>query len=301
VPFWGTVLMVQVCLVAVLTGAGRPAATKATVPGAMAASTPWGTVWYENFSGRAGSGVSAKNWAYQTGQGIFGNNEVEDMTSSPGNVHLDGAGNLDITALHQGGTWTSGRIRTTQQFGAPAGGELRVIASIRQPGPASGLGYWPAFWLLGPGAWPQDGEIDILEDVNTLSEHSGTLHCGNLTTPAGDGTFGPCHEHTGLSSGLLPCGGCQTGYHTYSVIIDRRVPADEHIYWYLDGREFFSMSESQIGAQVWAQAVDHGFSIILDLAMGGAYPDGVCGCTTPTGTTTSGGAMSVRYVGVYRR
>ncbi len=287
--------MAGVCALAIVTGMMSAPQTVA------ASSIPWKTLWYENFSGRAGSGVSAKNWTYQTGQGVFGNNEIEDMTDSSSNVHLDGAGNLDITALRQDSTWTSGRIETTQQFGAPAGGELRVIASIQQPDPADGLGYWPAFWLLGPGSWPQDGEIDALEDVNALSEHSGTLHCGNFASLNGDGTYGPCHEHTGLSSGLLPCSGCQTGYHTYSVIIDRRVPGDEHISWYLDGREFFSVSESRMSAPVWAQAVDHGFAIILDVAMGGSYPDAVCRCSTPPGQTTSGGTMSVRYVGVYQR
>ncbi len=58
--------------------------------------------------------------------------------------------------------------------------------------------------------------------------------------------------------------------HTYSVIIDRRDPSDEHIAWYLDGQPFFSVSEPQVGAQVWADAVDHGFSVIFDLAMGGS-------------------------------
>ena len=67
-------------------------------------------MWYDAFSGRAGSGVSTQNWKYDTGQGVFGNNEVEDMTASPSNVHLDGAGNLDITALNRSGRWTSGRI-----------------------------------------------------------------------------------------------------------------------------------------------------------------------------------------------
>ena len=61
------------------------------------------------------------------------------------------------------------------------------------------------------------------------------------------------------------------------------------------------MSEAQVGAQVWTQAVDHGFSIIFDLALGGTYPDAVCGCITPTAQTTSGGAMSVDHVGVYQR
>jgi hypothetical protein len=46
--------------------------------------------------------------------------------------------------------------------------------------------------------------------------------------------------------------------------------------------------------------VGHGLAIILDLAMGGAYPDTVCGCRAPGNSTTSGGTMSVRYVAVYR-
>ena len=74
------------------------------------------------------------------------------MTNSTGNVHLDGNGNLDITALGSGSSWTSGRIQTTSaNMGAP-GGQLEVTASIQQP--TGGPGYWPAFWMLGPGQWP---------------------------------------------------------------------------------------------------------------------------------------------------
>jgi beta-glucanase (GH16 family) len=264
-------------------------------------STGWSSVWYEDFSGPVGQPVNTKYWAYTRGHGNTSNGEVESMTSSTSNVYLDGTGDLDITALNQSGAWTSGRIQTTNLYGAPAGGELEVVASIKQPSPANGLGYWPAFWLLGPGSWPQHGEIDALEDVNALSQVSGALHCGNLTTPNPDGTFGPCHEHTGWSSGLRPCSGCQRSYHTYSVIIDRRNQADEQITWYLDGREFFNVTERQVGAQAWQSAVDHGFSIIFDLAIGGFFPDGRCNCTTPTPQTSSGGTMSVRYVAVYQR
>ncbi len=80
---------------------------------------------------------------------------------------------------------------------------MMVTASIKQPGVAHGLGYWPGFWMLGrPRAWPGTGEIDIMEDVNGYSKVSGTLHCGNLTQQNPDGTFGPCHESNGLGSGL---------------------------------------------------------------------------------------------------
>ena len=215
------------------------------------------------------------------------------MTNSTNNGYLDGNGNLNLTALNQGGSWTSSRIQTTSaNVGAPAGGQLEVTASIQQPSPASGLGYWPAFWMLGPGQWPENGEIDIMEDVNALSEHSGTVHCG--TFPGG-----PCNEPNGIGSGLQSCSGCQNGYHTYTMILNRTNTANESITFYLDGNQYFSVNESQVGTSTWQAAFDHNLSIIFDLAMGGGYPNGVCGCTTPTSATSSGGTMSVAYVAAY--
>ena len=170
----------------------------------------WTQIWSDNFTGPAGQGINTGDWRYQTGYGVFGNGEVENMTRAPGNVHLDGHGELDITALNQGGKWTSGRVQTRKAFTPPAGGELRVIAVLKQPDLHNALGYWPAFWMLGQGTWPAHGEIDILEDVNGLSQHSAALHCGNLSQVNPDGTFGPCHEHNGRSSGMLACAGCQS-------------------------------------------------------------------------------------------
>jgi Ricin-type beta-trefoil lectin domain/Glycosyl hydrolases family 16 len=253
----------------------------------------WTTQFSDDFNGSSGSGADSQ-WLYDTGPGSnFGTGEIETMTNSTSNVHLDGNGDLDITALGSGSNWTSGRIQTTSaNVGAPAGGELEVTASIEQPNPSSGLGYWPAFWMLGPGQWPENGEIDIMEDVNALSELSGTVHCG--TDPGG-----PCNETNGIGSGLRACSGCQTGYHTYTMIENRTNTSNESITFYLDGNEYFSVSESQIGTSTWQAAFDHNMSIIFDLAMGGGYPNGVCNCTTPTGSTTSGATMSVQYVAAY--
>jgi beta-glucanase (GH16 family) len=295
-------VLVSVAVVLLTSVAAPDASATSTATRALLGWDGWHRVWVDSFNGPAGSGVDPSVWQYDTGQGIFGTGEIETMTDSTSNVHLDGHGDLDITALGHGQSWISGRIQTRSGgFGAPAGGEMAVTASIRQPAPSYGLGYWPAFWMLGPGAWPATGEIDILEDVNALSEHSGTFHCGNLTELNPDGTFGPCHEFTGLSSGLLPCSGCQAQFHTYAVIVDRRDPADEQIRWYLDGREFFRVSEAQVGQAAWTAAVDHGYSIIFDLAIGGSYPDKVCQCTSPNDQTTSGGTMTVRFVAVYYR
>jgi beta-glucanase (GH16 family) len=271
------------------------------------AAPPWKQVWTDSFNGPADSGVNAKYWEYNTGHGVFGTNEVETMTPSKYNVHLDGHGNLDIIVLGHGAAgnpkaaWTSGRIetRSNRLFGAPAGGEMMVTASIKQPQVAHGLGYWPGFWMLGRTAWPETGEMDILENVNGYSKTSGTLHCGNLTQRNPDGTFGPCHETNGLGSGLRTCTGCVTSFHTYSVIVDRRHAGHEQIRWYLDGHQFYSVSESRVGTAAWTAGVDHGHSILFSLAMGGAFPDAQCRCTAPTSQTQSGGNMVVRYVRVY--
>jgi hypothetical protein len=285
-PVW---LMLATALGAAVYAVAVPAAAHASAPGAPSG---WTTVFSDDFNGSSGSGIDGQ-WIYDTGAGSsFGTGEIETMTSSTSNVHLDGNGNLDLTALGSGSSWTSGRVQTsTPNVGAPAGGKLEVAASILQP--TGGLGYWPAFWMLGPGQWPENGEIDIMEDVNALSELSGTIHCGTYPN-------GACNEGTGITSGLVGCGGCQSGYHTYSMILDRTNTSAESITFYLDGNAYFTVTEAQVGTATWQAAFDHNLSIILDLAMGGSYPNGQCGCTTPTGSTASGGTMSVDYVAAYQ-
>jgi beta-glucanase (GH16 family) len=300
----------------ILTAVGCSSSSTSTSssPGSSASATSsatesgWKQVWADNFDGPANSSINTADWQFLNGQGtaLFGNTgEIETTTSSLKNIHLDGNGGLDIVvqghgaAGDSGTAWTSARIKSTGLFGAPAGGEMMVTASIKQPVTNNGLGYWPAFWMLGPGTWPGTGEIDIMEDVDGISNTSATVHCGNLTQRNSDGTFGPCRETTGLSSGLLPCPSCQTGFHTYTVIVDRRDAADQQIRWYLDGKQIYSVREQQVGTAVWTAAFDHGLQIILDVAVGGSFPDKRCDCTTPAVQTTSGGTMVVKYVRVY--
>ena len=280
---------------------GRAEAAPAAVP---APPPGWTLTWSDDFNGCAGCGVDTGNWIYDTGTG-FGTGEIETMTNSTANVFQDGAGHLVIRALHSGSNptsgWTSGRIETqSSSFGAPPGGVVMMQSLIQQPNlnPSNGLGYWPAFWMLGAPlrsgvSWPTSGEVDILEDVNSQSLVYGTLHCGVFPG-------GPCNEGNGIGSGPRACGGCQTGFHTYGVQIDRSV-SPEQIRWYLDGSNYFTISSTQVDPTTWANAVDHPFFMIYDLAMGGGFPNGVCGCTTPTSATASGGQMNVDYVAVYNK
>ncbi|GAA3586043.1 hypothetical protein GCM10022419_080180 [Nonomuraea rosea] len=267
----------------------------------------WSEVWKDDFDGAAGTSPAAANWLLRTGTQYpggaanWGTGEVETMSASTQNVFLDGAGRLSIRALKDGaGNWTSGRVETQRtDFAAQPGEQVRFTARLRQPDVANAMGYWPGFRATGAAYrgnytnWPAVGETDIMTDVNGRDQLSSTLHCG--TAPDG-----VCNEYNGRTSGLATCGGCQSGYHEYTQIIDR-TKTDEEIRFYLDGKQTWVVRQSQVGVAAWHAAVHHGFYLRLDLAIGGSLPNAVAGFTTPTAATTSGGVLSVESVSVAKK
>jgi beta-glucanase (GH16 family) len=298
-------------LLAVSTAAVAVAATavftldaNAAVPAAPAGMT---TVFSDDFTGAAGTGLNRSNWLYATGTGYpggaanWGTGEIETMTDSTANVYQDGGGNLVIKPIRDGaGNWTSGRVETQRtDFAAPAGGKMRIEARLQQPNVsgAAAAGYWPAFWALGDAArpvgatnWPSIGELDIMEDINGRSSVFAALHCG--TNPGG-----PCNETTGIGSGERACSGCQTSFHTYAIEYDRST-SPEQLRWYLDGNNYFTLNSSQLDATTWNNATHHGFFVILNVAMGGGFPAAFGG--GPTAATQSGVPMIIDYVAVYQ-
>ncbi|GHJ43918.1 hypothetical protein Cs7R123_12600 [Catellatospora sp. TT07R-123] len=291
---------------AVAVGGAVVAAPPDAHAGLPAVPAGWTQVYGEDFNGAAGSGLNTGNWLYDLGHGYpggaanWGTGEIENMTNSTQNVYLDGSGNLVIKPIRDGaGNWTSGRVETQRtDFAAPAGGKLRLEGRLQQPNVsgAAAAGYWPAFWTLGAAArgtgasgWPGIGEIDLMEDINGRSSEFATLHCG--VAPGG-----PCNEYTGLGSGERACGGCQTGFHTYAMELDRST-SPEQIRWYLDGNNFFTVNANQVDATTWNNATHHGFFMILNVAIGGSFPGAFGG--GPTGSTVSGVPMIVDYVAAY--
>ncbi|MEU4251664.1 glycoside hydrolase family 16 protein [Amycolatopsis sp. NPDC026612] len=285
-----------------------------TIPAAASIPPPesgWTTVFADDFTGGAGSLPSSANWLVDTGHGYpggpgnWGTGEIQNYTSSTANLSQDGAGNLRITPLRDGaGNWTSARVETQRtDFKPPAGGVLRIESRIQMPNVtgAAALGYWPAFWALGGPYrgnywnWPAIGEFDIMENVNGLNSVWGVLHCG--VNPGG-----PCNETTGLPNNrACPGSSCQSAFHTYRFEWD--ASASPQVFrWFVDGQQFHSVSQNQVDATTWANMTTHqGYFVLLNLAIGGAFPNNNSGTTTPGAGIVPGHPMVVDYVTVATR
>ena len=272
--------------------------------------TGWTTVWSDDFDGPGNTLPSSANWIIDTGHGYpggpgnWGTGEIQNYTNSTDNLSLDGAGNLRITPRRDGaGNWTSARIETHKSdFKPPSGGVLAIESRIQMPNVTgnAALGYWPAFWALGSPYrgnywnWPGIGEFDIMENVNGINSVWAVLHCG--VNPGG-----PCNETTGLgASRACPGSSCQSGFHTYRFEWDTSISPNQ-LRWYVDGQQFHSISQGQLPADTWTNMTSHaGYFILLNVAIGGAFPDALNG-PTPRPETVPGHPMVVDYVAVTSR
>jgi beta-glucanase (GH16 family) len=291
-------------------------ATTAFVEASAQASAPpppsgWSVAFLDDFDGPSGSLPSGGNWTFDLGHSYpggpanWGTGEIQNYTNSTNNISLDGGGNLRITAHRDGGgNWTSARIETNRaDFKAPDGGAMRMEARIQMPNVtgAEAEGYWPAFWALGSPYrgnywnWPGIGEFDIMENVNGINAVWGVLHCG--VAPGG-----PCNENNGIGTNrACPGASCQSAFHTYTFEWDRSVSPNQ-LRWFVDGQQFHTVSQGQLPADTWNNMTNHaGYFILLNLAMGGAFPNGVAGKGTPTPATASGRSLVVDYVTVLTR
>lgn len=132
-----------------------------------------------------------------------------------------------------------------------------------------------------------------MENVNAQNKIHGTLHCGIY-----DG--GPCQETTGLSGSTVPKGSpAQGNFHVYTIEVDRSDEANEAIRWYLDGAQYWEVLASVMDDATWTDAVHNTYFIILNLAIGGSFPNKVHGSDTPIESTASTGTLLVDYVAVY--
>ncbi|MGL4412196.1 MAG: family 16 glycosylhydrolase [Bacteroidales bacterium] len=130
-------------------------------------------VWHDEFN--EGTRPSATNWSYETGGGGWGNNELQHyVAGSIGSEQLASVndGIFKIVAKKIGSTVYSIRINSKESW---TYGYFE--AKLRLP---SGKGTWPAFWMMPKNftSWPEDGEIDIMEEVGYRPNWvSSAIHC----------------------------------------------------------------------------------------------------------------------------
>lgn len=145
--------------------------------------------------------------------------------------------------------FVSGRIESQGKFDFTHG---RAEARIKLP---DNVGVWPAFWLLGNGKWPDTGEIDIMEYVGEKDWIGVALH--------GPGYSG---ETPIVNKFFFPEGLDVTDWHTYSVEW-----TDQQVDFMVDGHVLYRATKPMV-ENYGDWRFDNDKYLILNFAMGGAYP-----------------------------
>jgi beta-glucanase (GH16 family) len=183
------------------------------VPSSMTGSVTWNPQWCQEFNATTPGPPDITAWAFDLGNGGFGNNEIETYCGPPGypsnptncpltfststaNAYVDGNGHLVLQAINSGGTWFSARMKTKGLENFQYG---RIEASIQLPN-TTNRGLWPSFWSLGSDIsttpWPGCGETDIMEVWSTSV----------LNGPGPDGNRSTLHTAVTAGTGLQPNG-----------------------------------------------------------------------------------------------
>ncbi|MEE3851402.1 glycoside hydrolase family 16 protein [Gordonia sp. LSe1-13] len=277
VPIWVAVGSVAVTALLVAAGIDAAASGKLQSNDLVALQTDLGLVASDDFTGAAGTLPSQRMWNIRTGDGGWGNDEKQTYTDSPDNVSLDGEGNLRIVARQDGDDVTSARIDTLGKLDT-SNGLLAVRARMPE-----GQGIHPAIWMLGSSlevvGYPESGEIDIYEHVNSVRDNS----VGAIGPRTDLSVKVPWKVQRRLPEAVT---GTPGEYHTYWVY---REPGLIQIG--LDGTTVMELTPDDIPPRsVWV--MDDPFFVVLNVAAGGEWPG-------PVGDSALPAEMSVDWVRMY--
>jgi hypothetical protein len=232
-------------------------------------------VWSEEFNGKL---LNPAAWVYETGGTGWGNNELQNYTTSEKNSFLSG-GYLVIEARkEQSGSnaYTSARIISKDKKTFTYG-RMDIRAKLPQ-----GKGIWPALWMLGNNisqlGWPACGEIDIMEYLgHETNKVYGTLHWGLKWDS---------HIYKGGNT-TLPSGHFYEQFHLFSL----SWTADK-LTILLDDVPYFSLRKDGITGGDYPFDKPHFF--IMNVAVGGNWPG------NPDNSTQFPQRMIVDYIRVYQ-
>ena len=272
---------------------GEPVLSALVVVPRQEPADDWQLVWYDEFDGEA---LDEDKWSPNIWPPRKVNDEDQAYTGREKNIRLED-GMLVIEAHkedYEGAEYTSGRIHTAGK-GDFLYGRFEMRAKL-----PSGQGTWPAFWMLPTDpfryatncsegewqgnndcdAWPNSGEIDILEHVGYQMDHiHGTVH--------NEAYYWVKWEQR---KGRILIDGVDDDFHVYAL---EWTP--ERIDAYVDGAHYFTYMNEGTGWNAWPY--DHPFHLILNIAVGGVW--GRAG--GPIDDSIFPQRMLVDYVRVYER
>ncbi len=240
----------------------------------------WTLVWSDEFDGPS---VDTTVWNYVTGDGGFGNNELEYYTSRLDNSYIED-GSLVIQAenvSYNGYTYTSAKMTTQGKKSFTYG---RFEARIKLP--QGGQGMWPAFWMMPTDSsqgWPRCGEIDIMEAINLLPTIYGTIHYADI--------YGN-HQQSGGS--YTPAISPTNDYHIYAIEWGPVGINGCTIRWYFDDYNYYTATTWSTSYAPFPAPFNKPFYFILNLAVGGNWPG------NPNPSTPFPQKMYIDYLRVYQ-
>ena len=231
-------------------------------------------VWNDEFD--VDGAPNPEKWDYSIGGNGWGNGELQNYTNKRPNSSIS-RGNLAITAINNGGMWTSARLKTLYKADWTYG-YIEIRAKLPK-----GVGTWPAIWMMARGEvygpWPRSGEIDIMEHVGFDQD--------NIHTSAH--TLSYYHKINTQKTAAAMVKGVSDGFHLYAI----DWTADS-IQWYVDGQPFFKFDNEHNTFAEWP--FDIPFYLIMNVAIGGSW-GGQKGVDPKMKSAT----MLIDYVRVYQK
>ncbi|HEX7904560.1 MAG TPA: glycoside hydrolase family 16 protein [Chitinophagaceae bacterium] len=241
------------------------------------AGPSWQLVWNDEFNY---TGLPDSNkWNYNTGGHGWGNRELQFYTyRRKENARVEN-GQLIIEARKErsgGLNYTSARL-VTKGKGEWQYGRIEVKAKI-----PSGLGTWPAIWMLAarsPLKWPDDGEIDIMEHVGHNQGYiHGSVHCKKYY-----------HSIGTQKTDTIYVPDCSDVFHVYAVEWDK-----DSVRASVDNDTYFRFANEHSSYEAWP--FDNKMYLLLNIAVGGNW-----GAQKGVDSTIYPRRMEIDYVRVYQQ
>lgn len=245
-------------LTALLVLAGPAAAVAQTPRGRPQGPAGHRLVWSDEFNRPGLPDPAVWTWDTHANRTGWYNNERQYYAADrPENARVED-GRLIIEARRE-------RLETAPDFGGQSYTSARLnsreawtygLFEARAKLPC-GRGMWPAIWMLPVDleAWPDDGEIDIMEHVgHRPGVVHGTVHTGRYNHVDG----------TQRGAEIMVADACEA-FHVYQV---RWTP--DAVIFALDGQDYYSFSREPGGGRA-AWPFDQPFHMILNVAVGGDW------------------------------